>query len=280
MNASFGAQSAPIECPDKSGTRSGENFTDRVRLPGSARTPSGRPAPRRPPDGRRRRNASYHLFVEARGAAPAFIREPQRAGVTERCIRTLREQILRTRGLEYNREKDWVTIERTFEKLLKLVAELDREESRAVREGLDEESLALFDLLRKDGLSANETRKVKKAAVELLEIPRPRSARVSRWREKEATRAAVRAAAGNFLWTKKRGCLLPATARKRLRPVWPMSIGMCSGCTPNCRPRTTKVAPPRRTARPGARWCRGSPYNRGLVAAGSAAAAPGQEESP
>ena len=102
-----------------------------------------------------------------------------------------------------------MTIERTFEKLLKLVAELDREDSRAVREGLDEESLALFDLLRKDGLSAGETRKVKKAAVGLLEILKAEIGRVSRWREKEATRDAVRAAAGNFLRDEETGLLSP-----------------------------------------------------------------------
>lgn len=52
-----------------------------------------------------------------------------------------------------NREKDRVTIEKTFEALFKLVQELDEEESRALREGLDEESLAIFDLLRKPGLN-------------------------------------------------------------------------------------------------------------------------------
>jgi type I restriction enzyme R subunit len=49
---------------------------------------------------------------------------------------------------EYNREKDRLTIEQTFEALIKLVQELDNEEARAMREGLDEESLALFDLPR------------------------------------------------------------------------------------------------------------------------------------
>lgn len=39
--------------------------------------------------------------------------------------------------VEYNREQDRITIERTFEALLKLVQELDEEENRAVREGLD-----------------------------------------------------------------------------------------------------------------------------------------------
>ena len=49
----------------------------------------------------------------------------------------------------YNREKDRVTIEQTFEASLKLGSELDEEENRAVREGLDEESLAIFDLLKR-----------------------------------------------------------------------------------------------------------------------------------
>ena len=52
----------------------------------------------------------------------------------------------------YNREKDRVTIEQTFEELLRFVQELEEEENRAVREGLDEESLAIFDLLKKPDL--------------------------------------------------------------------------------------------------------------------------------
>jgi type I restriction enzyme R subunit len=55
---------------------------------------------------------------------------------------------------EYNREKDRVTIEKTFEALLKLVKDLDEEENRAMREGLDEESLAIFDLLKKPDLTS------------------------------------------------------------------------------------------------------------------------------
>ena len=57
------------------------------------------------------------------------------------------------------------TIERTFEALLKLVQELDEEESRAIREGLDEESLAIFDLLKKPDLSGAEIRRIKQTAL-------------------------------------------------------------------------------------------------------------------
>ncbi|MGB3222585.1 MAG: hypothetical protein WBB23_07270 [Desulforhopalus sp.] len=53
---------------------------------------------------------------------------------------------------EYNREKDRVTIEKTFEALLQIMGEMGNEESCALREGLDEESLAVFDLLRKSDM--------------------------------------------------------------------------------------------------------------------------------
>lgn len=49
----------------------------------------------------------------------------------------------------YNREKDRLTIEQTFEELIKFVNELDEEEYRAIREGLDEETLALYDILKR-----------------------------------------------------------------------------------------------------------------------------------
>jgi type I restriction enzyme R subunit len=48
----------------------------------------------------------------------------------------------------YNREKDRVTIEQTFEALLRYVSEMAEEETHATHEGLDEESLAVLDLLR------------------------------------------------------------------------------------------------------------------------------------
>jgi type I restriction enzyme R subunit len=48
--------------------------------------------------------------------------------------------------VEYNSEKDRVTIEQTFEELMRLARLLGEEESRAVREGLDEETLAMYDL--------------------------------------------------------------------------------------------------------------------------------------
>ena len=106
---------------------------------------------------------------------------------------------------EYNREKNRVTIERTFEELIKLVRELDAETTRAAREELDEESLAIFDILRKPELSPFEAKRVKDVAVDLLDRLKTETLRADQWREKEATRDAVRVTIRDFLWDDETG---------------------------------------------------------------------------
>ncbi len=110
----------------------------------------------------------------------------------------------------YNSEKDRAIIEKTFEVLLKFIAELDEEESRAVREGLDKESLALFDLLKKDDLTANDIKRIKNVAVELLETLKAERLRVDQWRDKESSRDAVRVTIKDFLWNDTIGLPAPA----------------------------------------------------------------------
>ncbi|WP_372921798.1 type I restriction endonuclease subunit R [Roseovarius sp.] len=101
---------------------------------------------------------------------------------------------------EYNREKDRATIEKTFEDLFRLEQALNEEERRAVREGLDEESLAIFDLLKKPDLNASDIKRIKKVSVDLLERLKAEKLRNDHWRDKEATRDAVRLAIRDFLW--------------------------------------------------------------------------------
>ena len=133
--------------------------------------------------------------------------------VENRLQRLLRQNPLRTDFqhhyeaivAEYNREKDRVTIEQTFEALLKLVQELDKEQSRAVREGLNEESLAVFDLLKKPNLSKSDIRRIKAVAVELLETLKAEKLRVDQWRDKETSRDAVRVTIRDFLWSDATG---------------------------------------------------------------------------
>ena len=92
---------------------------------------------------------------------------------------------------DYNQAKDRVTIEDTFAKLVDLVQSLDAERRRAAEEGLDEDELALFDLLKKDKLGKAEREKVKQASRELLASLRDLLAPLERWTEKERTQAEV-----------------------------------------------------------------------------------------
>ena len=105
----------------------------------------------------------------------------------------------------YNREKDRVAIEQTFDELLEFVQKLSQEEQRAVLERLDEEELAIFDLLKKPELRPHESERVKEVAVELLERLKAEKLRVDRWREKETTRAAVKVEVRDFLWSDETG---------------------------------------------------------------------------
>jgi type I restriction enzyme R subunit len=105
----------------------------------------------------------------------------------------------------YNKEKDRPTIEATFEALLKMVEELDTEAQRAMREGLDEETLVLFDLLKKTDLNSREIKRIKQVAVELLQILKVQKLRIDNWRAREATRDDVRVTIRDFLWSDETG---------------------------------------------------------------------------
>ena len=92
---------------------------------------------------------------------------------------------------DYNREKDRVTIEETFRRLTELIDELDTEQKRAVEEGLNEDELALFDLLKKDDLAKTERERVKQASRNLLASIEARLSDLDRFWEKEQTKADV-----------------------------------------------------------------------------------------
>lgn len=106
---------------------------------------------------------------------------------------------------EYNQEKDRVVIEKTFEALLKLNDELSHEEKRAIREGLNEESLVLFDLLSKPSLQPKEIVKIKQIATALLATLKAERLKVSNWQQKESTRDAVKQQIFDFLYDENTG---------------------------------------------------------------------------
>jgi type I restriction enzyme R subunit len=88
-----------------------------------------------------------------------------------------------------------MNVEAFFQELLAFKKTLSEEEARALSEGLDEEHLAVFDLLMQPApeLSEAEKARVKKVADELLSTLK-HGKLVLDWRKQQATRAAVRVA--------------------------------------------------------------------------------------
>jgi type I restriction enzyme, R subunit len=133
--------------------------------------------------------------------------------VEKRLARMLKENPTRTNFqthyeeivAAYNGEKDRVTIEATFESLLKFAAALDDEASRAMREGLDPETLTLFDLLKKPDLKKSDIDRLKKVAGSLLETLERRKSEIDDWRAKEATRDIMRQTIFDFLFDDETG---------------------------------------------------------------------------
>ena len=108
---------------------------------------------------------------------------------------------------EYNSEKDRVTIEATFEALIKLVDELNEEEQRAGKEGLSEDSLALFDLLLKPDLTKKEIDRIKKVAEGLYTTVSGELARIQNFAAKQGTRDEIKIKIKDTFGMRKRVCL-------------------------------------------------------------------------
>jgi type I restriction enzyme R subunit len=92
---------------------------------------------------------------------------------------------------DYNREKDRVTIEDTFAQLADLLANLNQEQRRAAEEGLTEDELAIFDLLKKDKLTKKQRETVKAASKHLLTKVLEVVTTRHDWIAKEPTKAEV-----------------------------------------------------------------------------------------
>ncbi|MCB9759142.1 MAG: type I restriction endonuclease subunit R [Alphaproteobacteria bacterium] len=114
---------------------------------------------------------------------------------------------------EYNRETDRVTIEKTFDELVRLVGEMGEEDQRAVREGLDEENLAVFDRLvasKGDTLDTRTRNRVKEVARQLLDAVKAELAKLEHWKEKRQTQAQVKRLIYDYLYSEETG--LPVEA--------------------------------------------------------------------
>ena len=89
---------------------------------------------------------------------------------------------------EYNSGS--MNIEKLFEELLAFVKELNEEEERGIREKLNEEELALFDLLKKPKLTKKETAQVKSVSKNLLKTLKTEKL-VLDWRKRQQSKAEV-----------------------------------------------------------------------------------------
>ena len=103
---------------------------------------------------------------------------------------------------DYNREKDRVTVEETFARLVDLANSLDAEQRRAAEEGLNEEELALFDLLFRENISKKDREKLKQASRSLLKSLRELIKPMPTWTQNVQTQAEVRMFVLDTLWEK------------------------------------------------------------------------------
>jgi type I restriction enzyme R subunit len=89
-------------------------------------------------------------------------------------------------------------IDQLFDDLVILAKDLNDEEQRAVKENLNEDELAIFDLLVKENLDPDEVKKVKGTTQELLEKLKPLL--VPHWRDFETNRAEVKIAISDLFF--------------------------------------------------------------------------------
>jgi type I restriction enzyme, R subunit len=93
---------------------------------------------------------------------------------------------------DYNQGKDLQAVQKAFDDLKEFMEELSEEEARAITVGLDEETLAIFDILRKPSLDKKEEAEVKQVAKNTLEKLKAEKLNIDRWRESIQVTAQVR----------------------------------------------------------------------------------------
>jgi len=101
---------------------------------------------------------------------------------------------------DYNREKDRVTVEETFARLVELAHSLDAEQRRAAEEGLSEDEYALFQTLFKDNISQADRNRLKQASQSLLASLRALLTPMYDWTKNTSTQAEVKVFILDNLW--------------------------------------------------------------------------------
>jgi len=94
--------------------------------------------------------------------------------------------------VDYNREKDRVTIEETFGRLVDFTKSLDAEQKRAAEEGLSQDEYALFQMLFKDSISRADRERLKLASRDLLTALKTHLQPMPNWTKNTQTQADVK----------------------------------------------------------------------------------------
>jgi len=101
---------------------------------------------------------------------------------------------------DYNREKDRVTVEQTFARLVELANSLDEEQRRAVEEGLSEDEYAMFQMLFKENISRTARESLKQASRGLLASLRELLRSMNDFTQNTTTQAEVKMFILDNLW--------------------------------------------------------------------------------
>ncbi|MBE0660883.1 MAG: hypothetical protein IH597_00300 [Bacteroidales bacterium] len=89
---------------------------------------------------------------------------------------------------------------KAFNNVSDYIRDLNLEDARAIRENLDQETLAIFDLLRNGKtLTPVQIKQVKKVAVDTLALLKAEKLRIERWRESRQIKAQVKTIIFNTL---------------------------------------------------------------------------------
>jgi type I restriction enzyme R subunit len=101
---------------------------------------------------------------------------------------------------DYNSEKDRVTVEQTFARLLELANSLDAEQKRAVEEGLTEDEYAMFQMLFRENIGRADRERLKQASKGLLASLRELLRSMNDFTQNTTTQAEVKMFILDNLW--------------------------------------------------------------------------------
>ncbi len=149
-------------------------------------------------------NALYDFFFKLENKeVQAEMLETELADKIEAMVTINKSRLTFVKKLDaiikkYNTETH--DVDALMAELVDLARELSEEEERAAKENLTEEELAVFDILKKDDLNPDEIEQVKKVAKEMLS--KLKAEKLTKdWREFEQTRAGVKSAISEYVYT-------------------------------------------------------------------------------